>query len=129
MTAFEFTGSWDISPLIGHGAKVTAARANVQAISLDVAWSEWHAAAQASREDARSVTLAGGGILLARLFSATLLRASAAGAQQSPSAADLLASMRAKFNAVPLQTRKLADNVTKFSRLFLQDIFRNVFPS
>jgi hypothetical protein len=73
--------------------------------------------------------LAGGGILLARLFSATLLRASAAGAQQSPSAADLLASMRAKFNAVPLQTRKLADNVTKFSRLFLQDIFSNVSSS
>jgi hypothetical protein len=41
-----------------------------------------------------SVTLAGGGILLAHLFPATLLRASAAGAQQSPSAADLLASMR-----------------------------------
>ena len=75
-----------------------------------------------------SVTLAGGGILLAHLFPATLLRASAAGAQQSPSAADLLASMRAKFNAVPLQTQKLADNVTKFSRSFLQDIFRNVSP-
>jgi len=41
---------------------------------------------------------------------------------------DLLASMRAKFNAVPLQTQKLADNVTKFSRSFLQDIFRNVSP-
>jgi hypothetical protein len=75
-----------------------------------------------------SVTLAGGGILLAHLFPATLLRASAAGAQQSPSAADLLASMRAKFNAVPLQTQKLADNVTKFSRSFLQDIFSNVSP-
>jgi hypothetical protein len=76
-----------------------------------------------------SVTLAGGGILLAHLFLATLLRASTAGAQQSPSAAALLASMRAKFNAVPLQTQKLADNVTKFSRPFLQDIFRNVSPS
>src|SRR6266481_6337653 len=63
-----------------------------------------------------SVTLAGGGFLLAHLFPTTLLRASAAGAQQSPSAADLLASMRAKFNAVPLQTQKLADNVTKFPR-------------
>jgi hypothetical protein len=74
--------------------------------------------------------LAGGGILLAQLFSATLLRASAAGAgtQQSPSAADLLASMRSKFKAVPLQTRKVADNVTKFLRLFLQDIFSNVSP-
>jgi hypothetical protein len=54
-----------------------------------------------------SVTLAGGGIFLAHLFPATLLRASAAGAQQSPSAADLLANMRAKFNAVPLQTQSL----------------------
>jgi hypothetical protein len=106
VTAFEFTGSWDISALIGHRAKVTAARANVQAISLDVAWSEWHATAQASREDARSVTLACGGILLAHLFPATLLRASAARAQQSPSAADLLASMRANFNVVPLHNAR-----------------------
>jgi cyclase len=61
-----------------------------------------------------SVTLAGG-VLLAHLFPATLLRASAAGnAQPSPSAADLLASMRAKFNAVPMGTQKLADNVTMF---------------
>src|SRR5258708_30014693 len=75
-----------------------------------------------------SVTLAGSGILLAHLFPATLLRASAAGVQQSPSAADLLASMSDKFNAVSLQTQKLADNVTIFSRSFLQDIFSNVFP-
>ena len=72
-----------------------------------------------------SVTLAGG-VLLADLFPATLLRVSHA--QQAPSAADLLASMRAKFNAVPLQTQKLADNVTKFSRPFLQNIFSNVSP-
>src|SRR6266478_808874 len=61
-----------------------------------------------------SVTLAGSA-LLAHLFSARLLRAStAAYAQQSPSAADLLASMRAKFNAVPMETQKLAENVTMF---------------
>src|SRR5258707_4008069 len=61
-----------------------------------------------------SVTLAGSA-LLAHLFSARLLRASAASdAQQSPSAADLLASMRAKFNAVPMETQKLAENVTMF---------------
>src|ERR1700680_755348 len=61
-----------------------------------------------------SVTFAGSA-LLAHVFSARLLRASvAAEAQQSPSAADLLASMRAKFNAVPMQTQKLADNVTVF---------------
>src|ERR1700736_6760836 len=62
-----------------------------------------------------SVTLAGGVLLGAQLFPARLLRASPAGyAQQSPSAADLLASMRAKFNAVPMETQKLADNVTMF---------------
>ena len=61
-----------------------------------------------------SVTLAGSAFL-AHLFSARLVGASTAGdAQQSPSAADLLASMRAKFNAVPMETQKLADNVTMF---------------
>src|SRR4029077_851472 len=44
-----------------------------------------------------------------------LLRASAAGYRQpAPSAADLVASMRAKFNAVPMETQKLAVNVTMF---------------
>jgi cyclase len=63
-----------------------------------------------------SVTLAGSA-LLAHLFPATLPRAAfAAGyAQQAPSAADLLAGMRAQFNAAPIQTRKLADNVTMLS--------------
>jgi glyoxylase-like metal-dependent hydrolase (beta-lactamase superfamily II) len=61
-----------------------------------------------------SATLAGSAFL-AHLFPATLLRASAAGpAQQAPSPADLLASMRAKFNAVPIESQKLADNVTMF---------------
>ena len=61
-----------------------------------------------------SVTFAGSA-LLAHLFSARLLRAATADfVQQSPSAADLLASMRAKFNAVPMETQKLADNVTMF---------------
>jgi len=72
---------------------------------------------QPSRRDMLrgSATLAGGAFL-AHLFPATLLRACAAGyAQQSPSAADLLASMRAKFNAVPIQTQKLADNLTMLS--------------
>ena len=62
-----------------------------------------------------SVTLAGSA-LLAHFFPATLLRASAVDyAQQAPSPAGLLASMRAKFNAAPLQTQKLADNVTMLS--------------
>jgi cyclase len=61
-----------------------------------------------------SATLAGSAFL-AHLFPAALLRASAASyAQQAPSPADLLASMRAKFNAVPMGTQKLADNVTMF---------------
>jgi len=61
-----------------------------------------------------SATLAGSAFL-AHLFPATLLRASVAGyGQQMPSPADLLASMRAKFNAVPMETQKLADNVTMF---------------
>src|ERR1700719_843782 len=61
-----------------------------------------------------SATLAGSAFL-AHLFPPTLVRASAAGyAQQTPSAADLLASFRAQFNAVPMETQKLADNVTMF---------------
>jgi cyclase len=63
-----------------------------------------------------SATLAGSA-LLAHLVPATLVRGgSAAGSvQQALSPADLLASMRAKFNASPIQTQKLADNVTMFS--------------
>jgi glyoxylase-like metal-dependent hydrolase (beta-lactamase superfamily II) len=54
-------------------------------------------------------------VFLTHLFPAALLRASAAGyAQQAPSSADLLADMRAKFNAVPMKTQKLADNITMF---------------
>src|SRR3981189_1214598 len=61
-----------------------------------------------------SATLAGSAFL-AHPFPATLLRASAAGyAQQALSPAELLASMRAKFNAVPMETQKLADNITMF---------------
>jgi glyoxylase-like metal-dependent hydrolase (beta-lactamase superfamily II) len=71
---------------------------------------------QTSRRDILrgSVTLAGSAFL-AHLFPARLLLASAAGStQQAPSPAELLASMRAKFNAVPMETQKLADNVTLF---------------
>jgi cyclase len=61
-----------------------------------------------------SATLAGSAVL-AQLFPAALLRVSAAGhAQKGPSPADLLADMRAKFNAVPMETQKLADNITMF---------------
>jgi cyclase len=62
-----------------------------------------------------SVTLAGGA-LLAHLFSSTSLRASAmSNAHPTPSPADLLADMRAKFNAAPLQSQKLADDITMLS--------------
>src|SRR6202789_1608245 len=61
-----------------------------------------------------STTLAGSALLV-RLFPATLLRGSAMdNAQRAPSPAALLASMRAKFNAVPVETQKLADNLTMF---------------
>jgi cyclase len=61
-----------------------------------------------------SATLAGSAFL-AHLFPAKLIRASAASyAQQASSPAELLANMRAKFNAVPMETQKLADNVTMF---------------
>src|SRR6266404_1284694 len=63
----------------------------------------------------RDSTALAGSAFLAHIFPARLLRASPAGyAQQAPSPADLLASMRAKFNAVPMETQKLADNVTMF---------------
>src|SRR5277367_3155180 len=55
-----------------------------------------------------SATLAGS-TFLAHLFPARLLCASAAGyVESAPSPAVLLASMRAKFNAVPMETQKLA---------------------
>jgi cyclase len=61
-----------------------------------------------------SATLAGSAFL-AHLFPMPLLRASAVSRpQQAPSPADLLASMRAKFNAVPMKTQELGDNVTIF---------------
>jgi glyoxylase-like metal-dependent hydrolase (beta-lactamase superfamily II) len=62
-----------------------------------------------------SATLAGS-VFLARFFPATLLRASTMnGEKPAPSSADLLASMRAKFNAAPLETQRLGEDVTMFS--------------
>jgi cyclase len=62
-----------------------------------------------------SVTLAGSAFL-AHLFSSRSLYASAmSDTQPAPSPADLLASMRAKFNAAPLQSQKLADDVIMLS--------------
>src|ERR1700688_602341 len=68
------------------------------------------------REMLRDSAILASSAFLAHLFPATLLRAYAAGhAPQAPSAADLLASIRAQFNAAPIQTQKLADNVTMLS--------------
>jgi len=55
-----------------------------------------------------SATLAGSAFL-AHLFHAP------SHAQQAPSPADLLADMRAKFNAAPLETQRLAEGVTMLS--------------
>ena len=61
-----------------------------------------------------SATLASSAFL-AHLLPAPLLRASAAGyPHPAPSVGELLASMRAKFNAVPMETQKLAGNITMF---------------
>jgi cyclase len=61
-----------------------------------------------------SATLAGSAFLT-HFFPASLLRASAAGySHRAPSPAALLASMRAKFNAAPMETQQLADNVIMF---------------
>ena len=67
------------------------------------------------REMLQGSTTLAGSVLLAHLFPATLLRGSAMdNAQRAPSPASLLAIMRGKFNAVPMETQKLADTITMF---------------
>ncbi|HEY0789867.1 MAG TPA: TolC family protein [Chthoniobacterales bacterium] len=44
VTAYGFTGSWDVSSVVSRNAKVRAAKKSAQAIELDVAWIEWQAA-------------------------------------------------------------------------------------
>ena len=68
------------------------------------------------REMLRYSTTLAGSALLTTFFPAGLPRVSAAGyAQQAPSAADLLADMRARFNAAPLETQRLGEGVTMLS--------------
>jgi cyclase len=68
------------------------------------------------REMLRSSTTFAGSALLTTFFSTGLLGASAKGyAQQAPSAADLLADMRARFNAAPLETQRLGEDITMLS--------------
>ena len=57
VSAYGFSGSWDISALISHSAKVEAARANEQAINLDIAWTEWQTAMAAKMALYRVVAL------------------------------------------------------------------------
>jgi hypothetical protein len=58
----------------------------------------------------------GAGALLAQLFPGSLLRAVRAQAQQAAApAADPLAAVRAQLGTVPIQTQKLADNLTLLS--------------
>ena len=66
------------------------------------------------REVLRWSTGLAGSALLAPFVSTRLLGAAARYPQQAPSPAELLASMRAKFNAVPMETQQLADNLTMF---------------
>ena len=67
------------------------------------------------REMLQGSTTLAGSVLLEHLFPATLLRGSAMdNAQRAPSPASLLAIMRGKFNAVPMETQKLADTITMF---------------
>src|SRR5258708_19533537 len=54
---YGFNASWDVSSLVPHGAKVKAARSNVDAVSLDVAWTEWQTAEGAKLAFYRVVAL------------------------------------------------------------------------
>jgi outer membrane protein, heavy metal efflux system len=57
VSAYGFSGSWDISALISHSAKVEAAGANEKAINLDIAWTEWQTAMAAKMALYRVVAL------------------------------------------------------------------------
>jgi len=68
------------------------------------------------REMLRYSTTLAGSALLTTFFSAGLPGALAASnAQPAPSAADLLADMRARFNAAPLETQRLGEDITMLS--------------
>ena len=70
---------------------------------------------QASRREMlRGSAALAGGAFLSPLFPAVFAHSSVNDAQRAPSAAYLLASMRAKFNAVAIETQKLADNLIMF---------------
>jgi cyclase len=56
-----------------------------------------------------------GSAFLAQLFPSSLVRASAFGYPQQAPAADPLAAFRARMGAIPIQSQKLADNLTMLS--------------
>src|SRR5271155_2437283 len=66
------------------------------------------------REMLQGSAILAGSALLEHLFPARLLGVSATAHALPPSPADLLAYMRAWFNTFPMETQKLADNVTMF---------------
>jgi cyclase len=74
---------------------------------------EWTTRTVSRRDMMRRSAALAGGAFLASVFPGTMLRAG--WAPDPTTAAALLASMRAKFNAAPLTTQQLADNVTMFS--------------
>jgi glyoxylase-like metal-dependent hydrolase (beta-lactamase superfamily II) len=67
------------------------------------------------REMLRNSASFGAGALLAQLFCGSLLRAVPTHAQQAAPAVDPLAAIRAQIGAVPIQTQKLAENLTLLS--------------
>ena len=68
------------------------------------------------REILRDSALFAGGSILAQLLSASLVRAATPGyAQQTAPAGDAAAGMRAQMGAAPIQSQKLANNVTLLS--------------
>src|ERR1700721_3976782 len=70
---------------------------------------------QASRREMlRGSAALAGGAFLSPLFPAVFAHSSVNDAQRAPSAGVLRASMRAKFNAVAIETQKLSDNVIMF---------------
>src|SRR5215472_434809 len=69
------------------------------------------------REWLANATALAGSAYVAQLFGPSLLRAAAARYAQQPSAPppDPVAAFRAQLGAVPIQTQKLADNLTLLS--------------
>jgi cyclase len=67
------------------------------------------------REMLRNSASFAAGALVAQLFPGSVLRAVPARAQQASPAADPLAAIRAQIGAVPIQSQKLADNLTLLS--------------